>query len=123
MRILLIEPDKVLADIYLKALKKSGHHVTHTSNAQKAVHVIDNQAPDIIVLELQLAPHNGVEFLYELRSYPEWHDIPVVILSAIPDLPLNSRVQSELGVSACLYKPRTNLQSLIRTIDRLAVPL
>jgi len=121
MKILLIEPDKILADIYAYALVESGHTVSWQPDAQQAVLTADKWRPDIVVLELQLAAHNGVEFLYEFRSYPEWQDIPVVVLSAVPDVSLSSVLQSQLGVVAYHYKPRTTLEQLLKTLDGLAI--
>lgn len=121
MRILLIEPDKVLADTYMQALKQHGHDILHTYNAQEAVHIVDRRTPDVIILEMQLKRNNGVEFLYELRSYPEWVNVPVILLSAVPDLSLTPDLMAQLGIKVHLYKPQTTMQNLIRTIDRLVV--
>ena len=123
MRILLIEPDKILADIYSQALAESGHTVNWQPDAQQAVLAADERKPDAVILELQLAAHNGVEFLYEFRSYSEWQDIPVVVLSTVPDVSLSPTLQSQLGVVAYHYKPRTTLKQLLEVLDELAVPV
>lgn len=119
MRILLIEPDKILADIYQQALEAAGHQVSWQTGAEAAVQNADNQQPDAVVLELQLADHNGVEFLYEFRSYSEWQNIPVVVLSQVPDMSFSPVLQRQLGVAAYHYKPRTTLKNLLRTLERL----
>src|SRR5665213_2102299 len=83
-RILLIEPDRRLAETYAKALVAAGHKVTARAGAQSAITAADGAKPDLVILELQLIEHSGVEFLYEFRSYPEWQDIPVLIHSGVP---------------------------------------
>lgn len=74
----------MLARTYERYLTGRGYHVDVTDKAQAAIELIDTHAPDAIVLELQLAGHNGIEFLHELRSYGEWQHIPVVVHTLLP---------------------------------------
>lgn len=121
--IILIEPDKVLAKTYKQALELADHTVSPCASAQAAIFACDERGPDIIVLELQLIEHSGIEFLYELRSYPEWQQIPVVINSSVPagEFSLNTRMlREQLGVSQYLYKPHTSLKSFCAVIEEFA---
>ena len=124
MHVLLIEPDKLQARACAAALERDGHTVAHAVSAQSAVHLADAQTPDVVVLELQLARHNGVEFLYEFRSYSEWMSIPVVVHTFVPPHELEQAVTlaAELGVIRALYKPQTSLGSLCAAV-RAAVPV
>lgn len=121
MQILLIEPDKILASIYKNTLEQAGHSVSLSNHAQQAIHLADQQSPDLVVLELQLPGHSGIEFLYELRSYPEWQHIPVLIHSIVAPSSLNLQTTqlSSLGVKAYLYKPTTNLNELVQNIGHI----
>ncbi|HEX8762184.1 MAG TPA: response regulator [Candidatus Saccharimonadales bacterium] len=118
--VLLIEPDKVLGGTYQQALRLWGYEVTHAFSAQEAINAADKARPDVVVLELQLIGHDGIEFLQEFRSYPEWQDVPVVVLSHLTrELLEQSRVTlaRDYGVYDCLYKPRTTLSHLQRAIN------
>jgi len=112
--ILLIEPDYLLASVYKDHLEKFNYSVKICCAVQDAVDEIDVLKPDIIILEIQLSSHNGYEFLYELRSYSDWQNIPVLIHSMIPeeDLNFNPVLLSELGITGYLYKPNTSLGKL-----------
>jgi DNA-binding response OmpR family regulator len=124
MHILMIEPDVLLADTYRRSLALDGHSVVVAASAQDGVHQADEQPPDVVVLEVQLPGHNGIEFLYEFRSYHEWLHIPVVIHSFVPpsELTATPTLQQELGVVRLLHKPTTSLSQL-RTAIRLSVPV
>jgi DNA-binding response OmpR family regulator len=113
-RLLIIEPDILLGSIYKSFLSKK-YIVNVCNDGQQAIDLIDKQKPDAIVLELQLIAHNGYEFLYELRSYKEWFEIPVIINSLIPE---NKNNYQELGIKDYLYKPTTSLEKLLDSIDR-----
>jgi DNA-binding response OmpR family regulator len=115
--ILIIEPDVVLADIYAKALRLEGHNVVVTGDAQSAITIADGKKPDLIVMEIQLASHNGIEFIYELRSYPEWQLIPIIIQSMVPLSEFNTKITGHLGVISYLYKSSTPLLKLIGEVN------
>lgn len=121
-RILLIEPDRVLADIYRLAFEAAGHKVLMCASAQSAIFAADTARPDLVVLELQLIEHSGIEFLYEFRSYPEWQTIPAVILSNVPPHEFRGShdlLTKELGVAAYYYKPQTSLATLLVSVTEL----
>jgi len=115
--VLLIESNTLQAAIYTKALTHGGFKVIHVTGAQTAINAADQHIPDIVVLELQLPQHSGIEFLHEFRSYPEWQRIPVMMLTNVPMSSLESIEQPlrrDLGVTCMLYKPRTSLELLVR---------
>jgi len=119
--ILLIEPDKLLAETYFLALDQAGHRVMACAGAQSAILVADRHQPELVILELQLVEHSGIEFLYEFRSYPEWQDIAVIVNSFVPPSEFSASqelLRDELGVVAYLYKPRASLQQLLGTVSK-----
>lgn len=115
MTALIIEPDTVLARQYQKAFAAGGVETFVAYDAQSAVAAVDTKKPDIIVLELQLAGHSGVEFLHEFRSYEDWADIPVIVHSSVPEyaIGVDKKVWQQLGVARFFYKPKTSLQQLV----------
>src|SRR5690606_21603784 len=82
--VLLIEPNTLLADTYTQALTHAGHEVTHVTGAQAGIDAADKRQPDLVIVELQLPRHSGVEFLHEFRSYAEWLNVPVVVNTSLP---------------------------------------
>lgn len=121
-RVLLIEPDVVLGKTYSQALEYDGHNVWLHQVAGEAIQALDTLQIDAIIIELQLTRHNGLEFLYELRSYADWQTIPVIIHSFVePEKIKNTLTYSELGVAECLYKPRTTLAQLSKAVDTVLV--
>lgn len=124
MNILLVEPDMILAKTYFRALTAANHTVICCTNAQQAIFAADKHAPDLVLLELQLVSHSGIEFLYEFRSYAEWQNIPVIVLSQVPPAEFMDSwelLQGELGVTEYLYKPHTTLVKLLQTVEQFVV--
>jgi DNA-binding response OmpR family regulator len=123
--ILLLEPNRLLAKTYLSALQEAGHSVQVCTTAQTAIFCADEHSPDVILMELQLVGHSGIEFLYELRSYTDWQTLPVIIITTVPAGEFSGAwpiLKNELGVSSYHYKPLMSLKQLVSTV-RDVVPL
>jgi DNA-binding response OmpR family regulator len=118
-RILLLEPDVQLGETYRQGLIFAGHEVDWCRDAQIAVDSLNQNMPDLIITELQLAMHNGVEFLYELRSYTDLQKLPVMVLSHVPQLErgVGKALWENIRISAYHYKPLTRLHDLIRSVE------
>lgn len=118
-RILLLEPDRLLAETYARALRHAGFSVVPCASAQAAILAADQKRPDLVVLELQLVEHSGIEFLYEFRSYAEWQDVPVLVQTQVPAGEFSGQLQSlqeQLGITGYLYKPTASLNNLVSNI-------
>jgi CheY-like chemotaxis protein len=111
--VLVIEPDVMSARIYTEALSHVAN-VAHATSAQMALDALDDRLPDVIVLEMQLPAHNGLEFIAELRSYGEWQHIPIIMHTLMPLARFchDDAILRQLGVVAYLYKPTTSLAQL-----------
>ena len=121
-RILLIEPDTLLSTNYVRTLAGAGHVVHMARTAEKGIVRANDSRPDLVLLELHLAGRSGLEFLYEFRSYEDWQDIPVIVLSIAPIGEFKASweiLTSQLGVRAYLYKPRTSLVALRDAVHSL----
>lgn len=119
--IVLLEPDKILGQTYRDALTKQNHSVDWVRSSQAAIGACDKQTPDLVILELQLAMHNGVEFLYEFRSYKDLQNVPVIVSSSVsPTLKAISTVLwDDVHIAAYHYKPLTRLADLIDSVDKV----
>lgn len=88
-KILLIEDDSAIADIYQTAFKKAHFEVQTLVSGQDAVKKMkniesgnpDEVKPDVVLLDLVLPDINGMEVLSEIRKNPKTKDITVFILS------------------------------------------
>lgn len=117
--ILLLEPDRLLGRTYAKALRYSGFAVTKVHTAEEAINAVDQDTPQAIVMELQLVGHNGVAFLQEFRSYPEWRKVPIIINTQLNLAVLESlqkTLTNDFEIYTWLYKPQTSLQKLITIV-------
>lgn len=118
--ILIVESDCVLAKNLVNVLQNAGHSVVFTVDAQAAITAADARCPDVIILDLLLAGRSGIEFLYELRSYPDWQAIPALVYSSIRPSELSAAAHQELGIVKAFYKPLARIQDLVEEVGRLS---
>lgn len=119
-KVLIVEPDRKLGQIYANVLHSRQHTAALALTGQEAVLAADASKPDVVLLELQLTAHSGIEFLYEFRSYTDWLEVPVIILSNVPPAEFKGSrklLGSRLGVVAYLYKPQTSLQTMLHAVE------
>lgn len=113
MKIIVVEPQKDLGDLLQKGLAQDGAEVVVVNDAQSAIYASE-EGVDVVVLELALPGHNGVEFLHEFRSHSDWQDIPIIIYSHISaeEAGLGEEVYHRFGIAEHLYKPKATFQKL-----------
>jgi len=118
-KILLLEPDRQLADNLKDYFANANHKVYVHSDPQAAIAEADKNRPDVIITELQLAGRSGVEFLYEFRSYPDWQAIPVIVTGSVNDQSMSdyTEVFDELNISNYFYKPALQTQELVVAVN------
>jgi CheY-like chemotaxis protein len=115
-----IMPEVLLADdnpsdVYLirEALREHGVDcvLRVASDGKDALGIISNEAPDmgagcikLIILDLNLPRHDGIEILQRLRSLPWLEGVPVVVLTS-SDSPRDRLMANQLGATRYLRKP------------------
>ena len=119
-KILLIEADRPLAVNLIEFLKDHNIEVQWHVDPQLAITSIDEQRPNIVIMDMVLAGRSGTEFLYELRSYGDLQELPVIVYSSISDRELgySDKSLSQLNVAEFLYKPESSFSQLLKTLNK-----
>jgi DNA-binding response OmpR family regulator len=117
--ILFLEPNKILGDTYFKFFSAKGFSVRIVSSAQDAITISDELTPDLVIIEIQLKKHNGIDFIYEFRSYPDWQSVPIIIQSMVPprEFPIDKKFWKNLNVVNYFYKPKMKLSNLLNEVN------
>lgn len=78
-KILLVEDDPWLAELEERVLSKEGYRVRIATDGDAAIDLIDDELPDLIVLDMLLTGTTAFALLHELQSYGDTGLIPVII--------------------------------------------
>jgi two-component system phosphate regulon response regulator PhoB len=105
-RLLLVDDDAALAEMYALQLTASGFAVTTAHSGAEALRIVTTKLPDLIYLDLGLPGMGGLELLERLRKEPDTADVPVVILTNFSEPEMVERGRS-LGAQDYLIKVDT----------------
>ena len=117
MQILLVEDDQSLAAGLCKALRNEGFVMNHVAEGKAALHVVDVEPPDIVVLDLGLPDIDGLDVLKRIRE--QGSSVPILVLTARASI--DARVSGlDLGADDYLPKPfeTAELIARLRVIER-----
>ena len=82
-KILIVDDDLTLRDMYAERLKKEDFDVSIAGNGKEGIHAAEKSKPDLILLDIMMPGMNGFDTLEEMRKIPELKSIPVIMLSAL----------------------------------------
>ena len=80
---LVVEDEPDYATLISEILQEDGYSVATASDGIEALGSVRKQRPDVITLDIQMPRKGGVEFYRELKSDPEFNEIPVVVVTGI----------------------------------------
>ena len=106
VRVLLVEDDAALAQMYRVKLERDGYVVRVAGDGEEALRVLSGELPDLIFLDVRLPRMDGLTFLERLRAGERTKNIPVVIVSNYSEEELISR-GLQLGALEYLIKSQT----------------
>ncbi len=84
-RILVVEDEPDIANLVAHHLTEEGYEVLTCGRGDEVMDIALREKPHLITLDIRLPGKDGFEVLSELKANPETTDIPVVILSIVPD--------------------------------------
>jgi len=99
-KILLIEDDPFILDIYKTKLKKSKFEVISASEGEEAIEKAKENKPDLILLDIVLPQLTGFEILKEMKKFKHLDNVPVIILS---NLGQKKEIEKGLKLGAVKY--------------------
>ncbi len=102
-KILIIEDEKILADMYQEKFTREGFKVFMAIEGEEGLALVKKEKPDLIILDILLPRENGISFLKKLRETPEGSSILVIAFSNYDDPEIKKQAQ-ELGTKDYLIK-------------------
>jgi CheY-like chemotaxis protein len=116
VRVLFVEDDPSVAQMYKLKLELDGYEVVVAGDGETALEVASGNPPDIIFLDIRLPKLDGFGVLEALREDPKTHQVPVVILSNYSEKQLVDR-GLRLGALEYLIKTQTTPGHLARGLE------
>lgn len=113
--ILLVEDDPFIGEIYETKLKEAGFEVKIAKDAQKALIFLEEQKPDLVLLDIVLPNIDGWELLKKIRKDERLKNTKVIILSNLEQKP-HIEKGLQLGADSYLIKAHYTPSQVIQEI-------
>ncbi|MFT7027355.1 MAG: two-component system phosphate regulon response regulator PhoB [Paracoccaceae bacterium] len=122
-RVLVIEDEEALCALLEYNLTKEGYVVSLQSDGDEAMYAIEDEKPDLILLDWMLPNRSGIEICRQVRARADLKDIPIIMLTARGEE--DDRIRGlETGADDYLTKPfsMSELTARIRAVLRRSRP-
>ena len=126
MQVLIVEDDAALGLFLQKGLKLEGHHVDWVGDGEAALAWMEEQLPDLVVLDLSLPRRDGIEVLAAMQGRFDGTAVLVLTGRSMTE----ERVKClDLGADDCMLKPfsfhelTARCRALMRRRERFADPV
>ena len=115
-RILVVEDDELNRNLIKRILELENHEILAVRTAEEGIERALEKTPDLMMLDVGLPGMSGIEATRKLRTYPEFAETPIVVVSAFA---MQAEIDEalEAGANEYLTKP-VNLDELTTLLHR-----
>ena len=79
-KILVVDDEKHIRLLYSLELKEAGYEVITAKSGYKLLQKIEEEKPDLVILDIKMVDCNGLDILQDIRNH--FYDLPVILLTA-----------------------------------------
>lgn len=117
-KILIIEDERLLLDMYESYFKKAGYEVFATGNGRPGIEIAKEEKPDIIITDILMPEMDGYEVIKAIRKDSKTKKIPILVFS---NLGQKEEINKGLELGADDYVIKTDLtpSELMKKIERM----
>ena len=120
-KILLVEDDEFIAEIYQKKLVDAGFEVVNVKTGREVLKRVTETTYDLVLLDMVLPELSGMEVLQELRTKPEYdQNLKVVVFSNLSS-PEEQEAAKKAGATGFISKTNFSPSQVIDEVKRYLV--
>ncbi|MEX0877645.1 MAG: response regulator [Candidatus Spechtbacterales bacterium] len=117
-KILLVEDDPFLSEIYITKFEESGYVVEVADDGEKGLQKLKESKPDLALLDIILPKMTGLEILEQMQKDESLKRIPVIVLSNMgSDEDTNKAI--ELGAAGYLIKSQYTPSEVVAKVEEV----
>lgn len=116
-RILLVEDDDSLANVYTMRLEAEGFEIRRVANGEDALAAAQEYKPDLIILDVMMPKVSGFDVLDILRNTPQTANVKIIMLTALSQDSDRQRAE-QLGADDYLVKSQVVIADVVDRIKQ-----
>lgn len=117
-KIMLVEDDKGLREIYSIRLTAEGYEVVLASDGEEALATAVKELPTLILSDVMMPKISGFDMLDILRSTPETKDVKVIMMTALSSEDQRARGEN-LGADKYLVKSQVGIEDVVNAVHEV----
>ncbi len=117
-KILLVEDDQSLREIYGIRLTAEGYEIASAGDGEAALALAVKERPDLIISDVMMPKISGFDMLDILRSTPETANIKVIMMTALSADDQKARGES-LGANRFLVKSQVGIEDVVNAVHEI----
>lgn len=117
-KILLVEDDVFIRDIYYTKFSQEGFDVTTADNGLEALKKLEEMVPDVMLLDIVMPYMDGIEVLKEMKENEDWKKIPVIMLTNISEKDRLTETMQQ-GIDGYLIKSHFTPSEVVAKVHAL----
>ena len=117
-KILLVEDDQSLREIYGIRLTAEGYEIVTAGDGEEALAAAVREKPDLIISDVMMPKISGFDMLDILRSTPETKDIKVIMMTALSSDDQRERGE-RLGADRFLVKSQVGIEDVVNAVHEV----
>ena len=115
-KILVVDDSLTTRTLQKNILTSYGYRVQIATNAPDALIKMQKENFDLVITDNEMPIMSGLEFVKEIRKESKWADIPIIVLTSMPESKWGKQFK-EAGSQAYIQKDRFEQESFIRCVD------
>lgn len=117
-KIVLVEDDPFLSEIYITKFEEAGYVVEVADDGEEGLEKIKNGKPDIVLLDIILPKLTGLEIMEELQKDESFKETPIIVLS---NLGADEDVQKamDMGAKGYLVKSQYTPSEVVARVEEM----
>lgn len=118
-KLLIIDDDTYVVDFVSNILIEEDYEILAAFNGKMAIDIVEQEMPDLIILDWEMPIMNGIDTLKIFKSNPKSADIPVIMITGRLNLIEDLKTAFEAGAIDFIHKPIEPVELIARTRSML----
>ena len=119
-KILLVDDDEMLAQLYSRKLASGGYDVVTCKSGEEALGSLSTRIPDLLLLDVMMPRGmNGFDLMERLKEKERWRTIPVILLS---NLEAEKETGLAMGALEYILKSKVTPEDVLQVVNKHFAP-
>jgi DNA-binding response OmpR family regulator len=119
--ILVAEDDPSISQMYQTKLEAEGYKTAVAHDGEKAVQLLEENQPALILLDIMMPGINGLDFITYMRRFNKYDSIKIIILTNLDDANMR-RTLATMDISDYIVKAESTPTQVVAVVQKLLAP-